>query len=44
MMGEESFNIIESKNFVTGSYYPEVMKCWKSFIGFSGTINDITLQ
>jgi hypothetical protein len=44
MIGNNSFNIIESEIQIKGSYYPEIMKKWKAIVGFSGTIVDSTLN
>jgi hypothetical protein len=43
MIGHYSFNIIEGPDKVKGSYYPELMKSWKSIVGVSGTITDSAL-
>jgi hypothetical protein len=43
MVGQQSFNIIESIDKVKGSYYPELMKSWKSIVGVSGTITNSAL-
>jgi hypothetical protein len=40
MIGESSFNIMETPTHVKAFYYPELMKKWKAIIGFSGTISD----
>jgi hypothetical protein len=40
MVGESSFNILETHTHVEASYYPELMKKWKAIIGLSGTLSD----
>jgi hypothetical protein len=43
MIGQQSFNIVEMGDKVKGSYYPEVMKSWKSIVGLSGTLSNSAL-
>jgi hypothetical protein len=43
MVGQQSFNIVETADKVKGSYYPELMKSWKSIVGVSGTLTNSVL-